>query len=128
MNWYRNSSTWPTDFSDWGSYRHRYGWPTSSGVPKAQNLPERHCELNHEGETYMSATLDLNPPQALAVNVRPLQPTIGAEIDGVDLRQPLPPAVRDAIKQAVLKYKVVFFRDQAITREQQADFARTFGP
>jgi alpha-ketoglutarate-dependent taurine dioxygenase len=76
----------------------------------------------------MSATLDLNPPQALAVNVRPLQPTIGAEIDGVDLRQPLPPAVRDAIKQAVLKYKVVFFRDQAITREQQADFARSFGP
>jgi taurine dioxygenase len=60
--------------------------------------------------------------------VRPLQPTIGAEIEGVDLRQPLSPAQRDAIKAAILKHKVVFFRDQPLDNEQHAAFARQFGP
>ncbi len=76
----------------------------------------------------MSAVLDLVLPETGGIAIHPLQPTIGAEIGGVDLRQPLPQAVRDAIRDAVLKYKVVFFRDQPITREQQADFARQFGP
>jgi alpha-ketoglutarate-dependent sulfate ester dioxygenase len=76
----------------------------------------------------MSATLDVTPPKTGLIDIRPLQPTIGAEIGGVDLRNPLPTEVRDAIKAAVLQYKVVFFRDQPITRTQQADFARQFGP
>jgi len=62
------------------------------------------------------------------IGIRPLQPTIGAEIEGVDLRQPLSTAQRDAIKDAILKYKVVFFRDQPLTNEQHAAFARQFGP
>jgi len=60
--------------------------------------------------------------------VRPLQPTIGAEIDGVDLSRPISTAERDAIKAAILKHKVVFFRDQSLTNEQHAAFAREFGP
>jgi alpha-ketoglutarate-dependent sulfate ester dioxygenase len=63
-----------------------------------------------------------------AVTVTPLQPTIGAEIGGVDLRQPLTEAQRDQVKAAILDYKVVFFRDQDIDRDQHAAFARQFGP
>jgi alpha-ketoglutarate-dependent sulfate ester dioxygenase len=62
------------------------------------------------------------------INIRPLQPTIGAEISGLDLRAPLDPAVRDQVKQAVLTYKVVFFRDQDLDQDQHAAFARQFGP
>lgn len=62
------------------------------------------------------------------IKVRPLQPTIGAEISGLDLRAPLDPAVRDQIKAAILRYKVVFFRDQDLDRDQHAAFARQFGP
>src|SRR5580693_2421987 len=62
------------------------------------------------------------------ITVRPLQPTIGAEIEGVDLAQPLSTAARDEIKAAILAYKVVFFRDQNVDRDQHADFARQFGP
>ena len=76
----------------------------------------------------MSQVLDLPKADESGLTITLLQPTIGAEISGVDLHHPLSPAVRDAIKAAVLKYKVVFFRDQTITREQQADFARQFGP
>jgi alpha-ketoglutarate-dependent sulfate ester dioxygenase len=62
------------------------------------------------------------------ITVRPFQPTIGAEIGGVDLGRPLSTAARDEIKAAVLQYKVVFFRDQDVDRDQQAAFARRFGP
>jgi alpha-ketoglutarate-dependent sulfate ester dioxygenase len=63
-----------------------------------------------------------------AITVEPLQPTIGAEIGGVDLREPLSDAQRDQVKAAILEYKVVFFRDQDLDRDQHAAFARQFGP
>lgn len=60
--------------------------------------------------------------------IRPVQPTIGAEIEGVDLSKPLTDELRAAIRAAVLKWKVVFFRDQSIDDAQQAAFAANFGP
>lgn len=59
--------------------------------------------------------------------VKPINPTIGAEIEGVDLSQPLSSELRDAVRAALLKYKVIFFRDQEITREQHIAFGRQFG-
>jgi taurine dioxygenase len=67
-------------------------------------------------------------PQIADLEIRPLQPTLGAEISGVDLSRPISDATRDALKAAVLKHKVVFFRDQKLTDDQQADFAARFGP
>lgn len=60
--------------------------------------------------------------------VRPLQPTIGAEIEGIDLRDPLTDSLRDRLKQTLLQYKVIFFRDQDLNREQHEAFAARFGP
>src|ERR1700722_18269566 len=62
------------------------------------------------------------------LTIRPLQPTIGAEISGVDLSRPLSAQERDQIKAAILEYKVVFFRDQNLDQDQHAAFARQFGP
>jgi taurine dioxygenase len=59
--------------------------------------------------------------------VRQLEPTIGAEIKGIDLRQPLSTAQRDQIKALLLKHRVLFFRDQPIDGEQQVALARQFG-
>lgn len=75
----------------------------------------------------MSAVSQLERPSADSITVQPLQPTIGAEISGIDLRYPLSTEVRDEIKATLLKYKVVFFRDQFINRQQQVAFARSFG-
>ena len=76
----------------------------------------------------MAAVIESDVQQSDAVTVRPLQPTIGAEIGGVDLRYPLSDAVRDQIKAAILEYKVVFFRDQDLDRVQHAAGAGQFGP
>jgi len=74
----------------------------------------------------MSAVSQLHSA-ADSLTVQPLQPTIGAEISGVDLRYPLSPQIRDQLKATLLKYRVVFFRDQHIDRDQQIAFARQFG-
>jgi len=59
--------------------------------------------------------------------IRPVQPNIGADIEGLDLREPITTKVRDMIYQAMLKHGVLFFRDQDITREQHLAFGRSFG-
>lgn len=51
----------------------------------------------------------------------------GAEISGVDLAEDLPDRVIAEIRQALLKWKVVFFRDQTIGHAEQVAFARRFG-
>lgn len=57
----------------------------------------------------------------------PLSPTIGAELHGIDLREDLSEDAIGEIRRALLDYKVIFFRDQEITREQHIAFARRFG-
>ena len=59
--------------------------------------------------------------------VRPLTSRIGAEICGVDLSQNLPQATIGEIRQVLLDYLVIFFRDQDITPEQQIAFVSKFG-
>lgn len=56
-----------------------------------------------------------------------MSPKIGAIVRGVDLTGPVSDAQIAAMRQALLDYKVIFFRDQDITTEQHLDFARRFG-
>lgn len=58
----------------------------------------------------------------------PLNPTIGVEVGGVDLSAPLTTALRDELRRLLLKHKVLFFRDQVLTRDQHLAFAAAFGP
>jgi len=61
------------------------------------------------------------------IEIRALTPTIGAEISGVDLREPLSDGDVRRIEQALGEHLVVFFRDQDITKAQQIAFGRRFG-
>lgn len=56
-----------------------------------------------------------------------LNGNIGAEIRGVDLRQPLSEAQFAAIQQAFVEHEVIVLRGQDITLEQQMAFGRRFG-
>src|SRR3954467_13749238 len=57
----------------------------------------------------------------------PLAATIGAEIDGVRLGDDLPDAAIAELRQALLDYKVLCFRDQSLTAARHVAFARRFG-
>ena len=57
----------------------------------------------------------------------PVAGYIGAEVAGVDLRNELTAAQVDAIRAALHRYKVLFFRDQEIGHAEQVAFTRHFG-
>jgi len=61
------------------------------------------------------------------VEIIPLTLHIGAEIRGVDLRQALPPDQLKTVRDAFLKWKVIFFRDQNLDHAQHVAMARQFG-
>ena len=66
-------------------------------------------------------------PGYARIEVRPLSPTIGAEVSGVDLGK-LDDESFDEVRRAFLQCRVLFFRDQHIQASDQIDFARRFGP
>ena len=63
----------------------------------------------------------------LDVKVTPLSPALGAEISGVDLKQPLSAREVAAIKDAWDKHLVLVFRDQDLSQDDQLRFASYFG-
>ena len=75
-----------------------------------------------------TATLTASTLTRGAIRVEPLTCAIGAELKGVNLSEA---AHSDAlfadIKALLLQYKVLFLRDQKITRTEHVAFARRFG-
>ena len=63
----------------------------------------------------------------MTMQVRPLTDTLGAEITGVDLTQPLDDAQKRALYRAFVDNAVVVFRDQHFTPQQFAAAAEIFG-
>jgi taurine dioxygenase len=59
--------------------------------------------------------------------VRPLTPTIGAVVEGVDLSQSMSTDLTEAVRQALLAHQVIFFEDQHMSPVQHRDFAARFG-
>lgn len=63
----------------------------------------------------------------MTVTVRPFAAGLGADIEGIDIRRPLLPADRDAIRAAWLGNLVLRFRGQPMTDDEHMAFTRQFG-
>src|SRR5689334_21515067 len=90
-----------------------------------------HCDARRQ-----PMTPALNPAPAVvratslgqSIHVEPLTCSIGAELGRVNLGAAAEDdAVMAEIRALLLKHRVVFFRDQDITRAQHVAFARRFG-
>lgn len=62
-----------------------------------------------------------------SITVRAVSGALGAEIKGVDLAEPLDEQQAAEIDRAFAEHKVIFFRDQRLTPEQQIAFSARFG-
>lgn len=60
-------------------------------------------------------------------DIEPIGRTIGAEIRGLDLAQPLAEDVFAAFEAALIQYKVVYLRDQHVSTARHVDIGRMFG-
>jgi len=61
------------------------------------------------------------------LRIRKLTSTFGAQIDGVDLRQPLSNETFTTIQAALVEHQVIFFRAQDLTEAQHRALADRFG-
>lgn len=66
-------------------------------------------------------------PHYQHIKVTPLSPALGAEVDGIDLREDVTREQLAEIRQAIADNLVLVFRNQEITPEQHKRFARHFG-
>ena len=73
----------------------------------------------------MTTTQDTR--QALAVGVRPVAGHIGADITDIDIARPLTAEQLTAVRDALHRYKVIFFRGQHLDHASQIAFGRQFG-
>ena len=75
----------------------------------------------------MATTFDKAQLDTGALTIKPMTPAIGAEILDIDLGASDISESVPAIRAALLKYGVIFFRDQKLSQEQHIAFARAFG-
>lgn len=66
-------------------------------------------------------------PAPVSATVRPLSGHTGALIEGLDLAAPLAVQDQALVREALDRWKVVFFRDQHLDHAAQIAFARQFG-
>jgi taurine dioxygenase len=72
-------------------------------------------------------TIEAPTASRVVLDIRPLSGNIGAEIRGVDLKQPLDPETYGQVRAAWLKYKVVFFPGQHLSPDEHRAFTAQFG-
>ncbi|HEY1931762.1 MAG TPA: TauD/TfdA family dioxygenase [Acetobacteraceae bacterium] len=75
----------------------------------------------------MSLTMAAHSETADAVRICPLSPVLAAEVVGLDLRQPLDATMRRTVYGAFVRYHVLCFRDQSLTKDRQIAFTEQFG-
>lgn len=63
----------------------------------------------------------------MSLMIKPICPAIGAEIEGLNLREPLDEKTRGTILDVFHEYVLLLFRDQDLSELQQTTFATTFG-
>ena len=63
----------------------------------------------------------------MTLTIRPLGPSFAAEVDGLDMRQPLTPTEVAAIHAGMDTYAVLVFHDQKIDDAQQLAFTQSLG-
>ncbi|MEV8100077.1 TauD/TfdA family dioxygenase [Kitasatospora sp. NPDC085879] len=87
---------------------------STAAVPR----PALDKPLMHYGRRILERTAPGAPrAEYRLLGLAPLTPHIGAEITGIDLSRPIGDDLAEELRQALLEWKVVFFRDQ-----------HTFGP
>jgi len=61
------------------------------------------------------------------IEVQPIAGALGAEVSGVDTSRPMSAALVNDITEALERFLVIFFRDQALSLDQLKSFSASFG-
>lgn len=64
---------------------------------------------------------------ATDIQINPLSDVLGAEVIGLDLREPIPREVKARLDQAFADYHVLCFRNQSLSKHEQIEATKQFG-
>ena len=64
---------------------------------------------------------------SIKLNTRPLHPSLGIEVEGVNVSESFDDALVDSLKTLWFQHQVLLFRGQNLTEDQQLAFTRRFG-
>lgn len=68
-----------------------------------------------------------NAAVASTLTIQPATNVIGAHVDGIDLRRPLDAGSVRTLRDALLQWKVLFFRNQPISQDDHVRLGQYFG-
>lgn len=63
----------------------------------------------------------------MGISIQPVAGKLGAQVSGIQLSGDLDPETFQEVHQALLRHKVLFFREQALDDQEQERFSRLFG-
>src|SRR5437879_6248637 len=86
-------------------------------------MPRRH-RMNINVSAEEKAETEIGPAP---FEVECLGAKLGAEIHGLDLKEPMGPKTFKAFEAALIEHKVIVVRDQHLTTEQHVKMSRMFG-
>jgi taurine dioxygenase len=87
-------------------------------------MPARRHHVNINVTAEEKAEAETGPAP---FEVERLGAKLGAEIHGLDLKQPMGPRTFKAFESALIEHKVIVVRDQHLTTEQHVKMSRMFG-
>jgi taurine dioxygenase len=61
------------------------------------------------------------------IEINPLSDVLGAEVIGLDLREPIPPAIKRRLDDALARYHLLCFRNQSLSKHEQIEATKQFG-
>tara|TARA_Y100000588_G_scaffold367379_1_gene434014 strand:- start:988 stop:2013 length:1026 start_codon:yes stop_codon:yes gene_type:complete len=84
-------------------------------------------ELKMNKASATNKLLYTKPPHRLQIRLERISSVAGVQISGIDLREPLPSYLHKEISEALVEHHVLVFKDQVLTKKQQAEFSKNFG-
>jgi taurine dioxygenase len=104
-----------------GQFRPRFGSsPFQAG-------PTSSAATFQTGRRPMNSLVLRRDPQAFDLEITRLNPTFAGIVENVDLSQHQSTHTIALIREALMEHKLLVFRDQRLTPQQQSDFAAQFG-
>src|SRR5215813_369402 len=98
------------------------------GDPKRRSRRVRRLRGQVQRRTLMNKSVNSRQGRPITVEYSGVTVTrLGAEIGGVDLRQPLSDEAFNVIQNALVEHELIIFRNQEITSDNLIDFGRRFG-
>lgn len=76
----------------------------------------------------MSVPQNTTGQDGATMNLEPVSGYIGAEVSGIDLKQPPTDDLQEQLRQALNEHLVLFIRDQHLNLDQQKRVTEIFGP